>query len=111
MHTDVQVRITNQNQTFSHKSFKKGKILDASGQSWKVPKASLKVGGRLHYFVTNWEQISDDSSILRVLSEGYKIEFLEKPPSFSGVRHAEIPKDAEKNIILEEVRSLLEKKI
>lgn len=64
-----------------------------------------------YYFVTNWKQISDDGFILRVLSEGYKIEFLKKPPSFLGIfRHTEISKDPEKrNIILEEVKPLLEK--
>lgn len=55
-------------------------------------------------FCYNWKQISEDSFILRVLSEGYKIEFLKKPPLFSGIRHTDNPKDPEKrNIILEEI--------
>lgn len=56
-------------------------------------------------------QIGNKFQTTVLYSEGYKIEFLKKPPSFSGIRHTEIPKDPEKrNIILKEVKSLLEKK-
>ena len=44
-------------------------------QSPKIP-----VGGRLRFFLQNWKKITDDQWVLSVIEEGYKLEFIQKPP-------------------------------
>ena len=67
----------------------------------------IPVGGRLKYFVHEWEKITQDQWILSVLREGLKLDFMTKPP-FSGVRHTNV--NAQNTAILQsEVEKLLQK--
>lgn len=67
----------------------------------------IPVGGRLKFFVHEWEKITQDQWILSVLREGLKLEFTTKPP-FSGVRQTNV--NAQNAAILQlEVEKLLQK--
>ena len=45
----------------------------------------IPVGGRLKFFLNQWQKITQDRWVLSVMKEGLKLEFISKPP-FSGVR-------------------------
>ena len=67
----------------------------------------IPVGGRLKYFVHEWEKITQGQLILSVLREGVKLDFMTKPP-FSEVRHTNV--NAQNAAILQsEVEKLLQK--
>ena len=67
----------------------------------------IPVGGRLKFFAKNWQLITQDNWVLSIIKEGYKLEFLQKPP-FLGVKKTVIP-HAQKHCLLKEVNDLLEK--
>lgn len=67
----------------------------------------IPVGGRLSKFLKEWEKITTDKWVLEVIREGYKLEFLEKPP-FLGVKPTRVPEKNQK-LIKAEIDSLLEK--
>jgi hypothetical protein len=39
----------------------------------------VPVGGRLSHFVTAWRSLTDDPWVLRIIEEGYLIDFIETP--------------------------------
>ena len=49
------------------------------------------VGGRLKFFSKNWELITQDNWVFSVIKDGYKVEFLQKPP-FLVVKKTVIPR-------------------
>ena len=67
----------------------------------------IPVGGRLQFFIKEWEKITDDKWVLSTIAEGLKFEFISKP-KWIGIKETCVPV---KNlpIILTEVESLLEK--
>jgi hypothetical protein len=68
--------------------------------------AEIPVGGRLRFFLENWNKITDDQWVLSIIQEGYKLEFIEKPPQ-SKIRKTLVSlKDTK--ILLQEVNILLE---
>lgn len=66
------------------------------------------MGGRLKYFVKEWEKITNDQWILSVLKQGYKLEFQNFPPS-TGIRQTRA-NAKNTHILLEEVQKLLQKR-
>jgi hypothetical protein len=69
--------------------------------------AEIPVGGRPRFFLENWNKITDDQWVLSIIQEGYKLEFIEKPPQ-SRIRKTLVSlKDTQ--ILLQEVNILLEK--
>jgi hypothetical protein len=42
--------------------------------------AEIPIGGRLRFFLENWNKITDDQWVLSIILEGYKLEFIQKPP-------------------------------
>lgn len=67
----------------------------------------LPVGGRLKFFIKEWEKITDDKWVLSTIANGLKLDFLSKP-KWEGVKQTYV--DAKHlPIILSEVESLLEK--
>lgn len=71
----------------------------------KLP--NIPVGGRLTYFLKEWEQITQDQWVLSVIKEGYKLEFNQIPP-FLGVKETHV-NAKNLNILQKEINSLLEK--
>lgn len=67
----------------------------------------IPVGGRLKFFVHEWEKITQDQWVLSVIREGLKFEFMAKPP-FSGIRHTNVNAQ-NASILLLEVKKLLQK--
>jgi hypothetical protein len=68
-----------------------------------------EVGGRLQHFSAKWQSIMAGPWVIQVVSEGYKIEFTEKP-SFGGPRVTPIPSDPDKRAsLLGEINKLLTK--
>ena len=67
----------------------------------------IPVGGRLQFFIKEWEKITVDKWVLSTIAEGLKFEFISKP-KWIGIKETCVPV---KNlpIILTEVESLLEK--
>ncbi len=67
----------------------------------------IPVGGRLKYFLQEWEKITDDQWVLSTIQHGLKLDLLTIPP-WSGVKETFV--NAQNlPIILSEVESLLEK--
>jgi hypothetical protein len=50
----------------------------------------IPVGGRLTHFFPKWEKITKKKWVLSVIKEGYKLEFLQKPP-FQGIKSTQRP--------------------
>ena len=48
------------------------------------------MGGRLSHFLTEWESITSDKWVLSLIREGYKLEFIQKPP-FRGIKETMVP--------------------
>lgn len=71
-------------------------------------RSEIPVGGRLKYFVHQWEAITNDQWVLSVLKQGYKLEFQQIPPS-TGIRqtHANVKHT---HILMQEVEKLLQKR-
>lgn len=46
-------------------------VMEASKTQYRT----WRVGGKLQHFLQNWKQISNDQFILKIISEGYKLEF------------------------------------
>ena len=67
----------------------------------------IPVGGRLAHFLPEWEKITSDKWVLEVIREGYKLEFLEKPP-FLGIKPTNVPQK-DQILISEEIEKLLQK--
>ncbi|MCG7876485.1 MAG: reverse transcriptase domain-containing protein [Candidatus Thiodiazotropha endolucinida] len=67
----------------------------------------IPVGGRLRFFLANWKKITDDQWVLSVIEEGYKLEFVQKPPQ-SGIRETSVPRK-NLDILNAEVAELLRK--
>ena len=67
----------------------------------------IPVGGRLVYFQTMWEKITTDKWVISIVKEGYKLEFVKKPP-FLGIKETKMNiKDMD--ILNTEIKNLLEK--
>ncbi len=89
-----------------HFSTVRGKSLDLA-----IPFSSLPVGGRLSYFASEWEGISDSSWILDIVRKGYSIPFIEDPPLRISLPENENMRDPLKRECLQqEIASLLEKR-
>ena len=67
----------------------------------------IPVGGRLRFFVKEWEKITEDQWVLSVLREGLKMDFIQKPP-FMGVKETHVTAQ-NLNILQLEVDKLLQK--
>ena len=67
----------------------------------------IPVGGRLTHFLPEWEKITQENWVLSIIKEGYKLEFIQKPP-FQGIKSTLVNT---KNLVLlkAEVNTLLEK--
>lgn len=73
----------------------------------KFPKIHIPVGGRLTHFLQEWEQITQDQWVLSIIKDGYKLEFLQKPP-FQGIKKT-VVSTKNLDILNLEINSLLEK--
>ena len=71
----------------------------------KFPK--IPVGGRLKFFLKEWEMITDDQWVLSTIKEGLKLDFITKPP-YTGVKQTNVTAQ-NLDILLQEVNALLEK--
>ena len=68
------------------------------------------VGGRLKLFVREWSAFCPDAWVVRVISEGYRLEFTTPPPRQEGVRVTPTPSDpAQRRILEAEILGLLQK--
>ena len=67
------------------------------------------MGGRLRYFLSEWEKITEVQWVLSLMKHGYKLEFLKIPPE-TGVRQTHA---SEKDTIIlnQEVEKLLGKEV
>ena len=91
-------------------------IASQRGSDLKVPKSEnmmlrqeIPVGGRLSYFIDQWEKITDDQWVLSILKSGYLLEF-RKVPKFYGIKETtcsgqDVP------IYQNEISNLLEKQV
>ena len=70
-------------------------------------KPEIPVGGRLKLFWQNWEKITNDVWVLKIIKEGYKLEFLQKIPQ-TGIRKTNVcAKDL--TVLLTEINQLFGK--
>lgn len=67
----------------------------------------IAVGGRLSHFLPKWKEITTDFWVLDVIENGYKLEFVKKPP-FLGIKETRVPSH-QKDLIGKEIEALLEK--
>ena len=67
----------------------------------------IPVWGRLRFFLENWKKITDDQWVLSLIEEGYKLEFIQKPPQ-SGMKETIVPRK-NLDILNAEVAELLRK--
>ena len=74
-----------------------------------TPKPHIPVGGRLCHFLEEWKAITSDQWVLEVIEHGYSLEFMQQPPPPTGVRPTRLPSEQQKEIVLKEVATLLEK--
>jgi len=89
-----------------HMVQEKAKLLeDDKVRKMLFPK--IPIGSRLSHFLKEWEQITQDQWILSIIREGYKLEFLQKPP-FLGIKET-VVSAKNINIINLEINTLLEK--
>ena len=65
------------------------------------------MGGRLRFFLQNWKKITDDQWVLSVIEEGYKLEFIQKPPQ-TGIKQTSVP-NQDLDLLKLEVEDLLKK--
>lgn len=63
------------------------------------------MAARLLDFLPAWKRVTDDAWVLRVVREGYRIEFT-SVPSFNGIRETR-PPQAQADVLSDEVASLL----
>lgn len=75
--------------------------------SLKIPYPEIPVGGRLKFFYQNWQNITDDKWVLSVIKEGFKFNFIKKPPH-SGIKVTSVSA-AKQSILEQEVAELLKK--
>lgn len=70
------------------------------------------VGGKLKYFLKNWELLSTDKYIIDIIKYGIKLEFNNLPPvqTYADIRPTSFSKE-EKLVIDTEVNKLLAKKV
>ena len=67
----------------------------------------IPVGGRLKFFIKNWEKITNDKWVLSTIKNGLKMDFL-KIPKFSGIKETKV-NQKQMPFLLAEVDTLLEK--
>ena len=67
----------------------------------------IPVGGRLRFFIKEWEQITNDKWVLKTLKEGLKLEFQTKP-LWTGIKQTRVNAQS-LPIIMSEVEDLLKK--
>lgn len=67
----------------------------------------IPVGGRLTHFLPEWKKITQEKWVLSVIKEGYKLEFLQKPP-FQGIKSTQTNKK-NADLLKAEINSLIEK--
>ena len=67
----------------------------------------IPVEGRLSHFLTEWENITSDKWVLELIREGYKLEFMRKPP-FRGIKET-VVSVCQTVSIAKEIDSLLNK--
>ena len=91
-------------------------IASQRGSDLKVPKSEnmmlrqeIPAGGRLSYFIDQWEKITDDQWVLSILKSGHLLEF-RKVPKFYGIKETtcsgqDVP------IYQNEISNLLEKQV
>jgi ribonuclease HI len=70
----------------------------------------LPVGGRLQKFVEGWGNLTEDHYILRLIAEGYQLQFVSLPPLTSNPREVVPPKDLSRLQALTKQVLLLEEK-
>lgn len=86
---------------------KRNDYLKVSNAEIKALLPEIPVGGRLRFFLSHWEKITDDQWVLSVIKEGYKIEFNQIPPK-TGIKKTNVPAK-NLDILNMEVKSLIEK--
>ena len=68
------------------------------------------MGGRLQHFVSDWEKITQNDFILRIVSQGYRLELENEPPLTTEIFWTPLPSDPiRSNLLIQEVNDLLEK--
>lgn len=67
--------------------YPKGMIADSKVILLMCPE--IPVGGCLSKFLQNWEMITLDQWVLSIISEGYKLEFIEKP-LWTGIKKTKV---------------------
>ena len=67
----------------------------------------IPVGGSVPHFLTEWENITSDKCVLEFIREGYKLEFIRKPP-FRGIKET-VVSVCQTVSIAKEIHSLLNK--
>lgn len=67
----------------------------------------IPVGGRLTHFLTEWKSVTSDKWVLELIQDGYKLEFIQKPP-FRGIKATVVP-ISQRDSIAKEIESLLSK--
>jgi hypothetical protein len=71
----------------------------------------LHVGSRLQTFVVGWDNLTEDSYILRLFREGYRIQFTSLPPLSMTPREVVPPRDTSRRLaILQQVQQLESKR-
>jgi hypothetical protein len=70
----------------------------------------IPVGERLRFFLREWEKITTDQFVLKIIAEGYRIEFSRIPQLTSQISYTSLPENPLKaQALIEEINSLLEK--
>jgi hypothetical protein len=67
----------------------------------------IPVGGRLSHFFAEWQKITNDQWVLDIIQNGYKLEFIKKPP-FLGIKHTKVNSRVS-DLIGIEIQELLKK--
>ena len=70
-------------------------------------RSDLPIGGRLKYYLNNWQVVTGDSQILKVV-QGYDMDLTTIPPKGDMVWQLNMP-ETQKALVQEEVNSLLQK--
>lgn len=78
--------------------------------SFQIPLNHIPVGERLRFFLREWEKITTDQFVLKIIAEGYRIEFSRIPQLTSQISYTSLPENPLKaQALIEEINSLLEK--
>lgn len=90
-------------------SFQRKEIFSFPNSDYPAPQI-VKIGGRVQEFCQNWKRITSDNWVIKIVSQGYLIDFITEPPAFTGINSTDMFLDpTSKQCILEEVQNLLEK--